>query len=96
MQKKKAFPTAQDTYDSIMELLSKIKPHIEGYIKDPNVHSQITPDLERIARLAETFVEQRPKSTKGFQHMTDSLDQEGMERFARLAMFAICDLLNEI
>ncbi|KAF5339435.1 hypothetical protein D9611_009828 [Ephemerocybe angulata] len=78
MQRKKVFPSPQDTYNSIMELLSKIKPHIESFIKDPKGHPSVAPDLDRVAKLAETFMEQRPKSAKGFQEMSDSLDQEGV------------------
>ncbi|KAF6758826.1 meiosis protein SPO22/ZIP4 like-domain-containing protein [Ephemerocybe angulata] len=78
MQKKKVFPSAQDTYNSIMELLSKIKSHIESFIKEPKGHPSVAPDLDRVAKLAETFMEQRPKSAKGFQEMSDSLDQEGV------------------
>ncbi|KAF6758817.1 meiosis protein SPO22/ZIP4 like-domain-containing protein [Ephemerocybe angulata] len=78
MQRKKVFPSAQDTYNSIMELLSKIKPHIESFIKEPKGHPSVAPDLDRVAKLAETFMEQRPKSAKGFQEMSDSLDQEGV------------------
>jgi hypothetical protein len=57
-------------------LLAKIKPHIEAFIKNANQHS-IANELDRVAKLAETFMEQRPKSAKSFQDMSDSLDQEG-------------------
>lgn len=51
---------------------------MQSFLKDTNGQVSIIADLERLAKLADTFVEQRPKSAKGIQHMFDSLDQEGV------------------
>ena len=101
-KKKKIFPTAQDTYNSIMgtlivsspaycvfssahvtELLSSTKAHIEAFLKSDLMttsSSEVAADLDQIAKLAELFIEQRPKGAgaKGLAQMSDSLDQEGV------------------
>ncbi|TFK38784.1 meiosis protein SPO22/ZIP4 like-domain-containing protein [Crucibulum laeve] len=76
MRKKKNVLDLQQTYESIMELLATIKPLLD----DPK-HSNrpsVVEDLEQVASLAESFIEQRPRSNKSWSHLADALDQEGV------------------
>ncbi|CAA7266391.1 unnamed protein product [Cyclocybe aegerita] len=76
-RKKKSADTLQDVYAVIMERLSKVKPLLDD-CRHPN-WSTATQDLMKIASLAESFAEQRPKSSRtAWSHLADSLDQEGV------------------
>ncbi|RDB27351.1 TPR repeat-containing protein ZIP4 [Hypsizygus marmoreus] len=66
----------QKTYDSIKEILLTIKPKLND--PKPPTRPSLTEDLHRVASLAESFTEQRPKSNKSWVQFADSLDQEGV------------------
>ena len=42
-----------------------------------NRHTAVE-DLNQVASLAESFSDQRPRSSKSWSHLADSLDQEGV------------------
>jgi len=72
--KKSRARSPQELYDEIKELLIKTKPKLkDGTTRDET----ITRDLHKIASLAQTFTEQRLKSSKKSQ-LSDFLDQEGV------------------
>ncbi|KAG1855968.1 meiosis protein SPO22/ZIP4 like-domain-containing protein [Suillus subluteus] len=74
VEKKSRARSPQELYDEIKELLIKTKPKLkDGTTKDET----ITGDLHKIASLAQTFTEQRLKSSKKSQ-LSDFLDQEGV------------------
>ncbi|KAG2036233.1 meiosis protein SPO22/ZIP4 like-domain-containing protein [Suillus americanus] len=74
VEKKSRARSPQELYDEIKELLIKTKPKLkDGTAKDET----ITRDLHKIASLAQTFTEQRLKSSKKSQ-LSDFLDQEGV------------------
>lgn len=73
--KRKAPSGLQAIYDSIIDQLIKIKPCLDG----PDLRRpSMVQDLNKLAALAESFSEQRPKSTKTWPDLADSLDQEGV------------------
>jgi hypothetical protein len=61
------------------DLLTKNKPHLND-TDIPNRPSLVQ-NLHQIASLAESFAEQRPRSTTSWNHLADSLDQEGASIF---------------
>jgi len=69
----------QKTFDSILDLLIRIKPHLD----DPDLPNRpsLVQDLHHVAALAEGFSEQRPRSNKAWVELADSLDQEGLSLF---------------
>ncbi|TFK28437.1 hypothetical protein FA15DRAFT_60912 [Coprinopsis marcescibilis] len=67
---------AQEAFESIMELLSRIKPKLQGSLKSP--HEGVTEDLLSVSSLAERFLELRLKAGKALANLTDTLDQEGV------------------
>lgn len=73
--KKSRTRSPQELYDEIKELLIKTKPKLKdvGATRDETV----TRDLHKIASLAQTFTEQRLKSSKKSQ-LSDVLDLEGV------------------
>lgn len=74
--KKKALPSLQTVYESIIDQLIRIKPRLD----DPDLPSRpsLVQDLNKVATLAESFCEQGPKSNKACADLVDSLDQEGV------------------
>ncbi|TFK48044.1 hypothetical protein OE88DRAFT_1810744 [Heliocybe sulcata] len=66
----------RELHQKITGLLLKIKPRLsdqKGFADD-----KLLEDLLQISALAESFIEQRPKSNKNWQDLADSLDQEGV------------------
>lgn len=61
------------------DLLTKNKPHLNE--SDLPNRSSVVQDLHQIASLAESFSEQRPRSKTNWNHLADSLDQEGASIF---------------
>jgi hypothetical protein len=61
------------------DLLTKNKPHLND-TDIPNRPSLVQ-NLHQIASLAESFAEQRPRSITSWNHLADSLDQEGASVF---------------
>jgi len=74
--KKNAPSGLQEIYDSILDLLIRIKPRLD----DPDLPNRpsLVQDLHQVAALAEAFSEQRPRSNKAWVELADSLDQEGV------------------
>ncbi|KAF8179159.1 meiosis protein SPO22/ZIP4 like-domain-containing protein [Pholiota molesta] len=76
-RKKKSVESLQELHTSILEHLSKVKPLLDDP-KHPNWPS-IIEELNQVTSQAESFTEQRPKSSKAtWSHLADSLDQEGV------------------
>lgn len=74
--KRKVPSGLQETYDSIIDCLIRIKPRLD----DPGLPNRpsLVQDLNKVAAMAESFSEQRPKSNKAWSDLADSLDQEGV------------------
>ncbi|KAF9467007.1 hypothetical protein BDZ94DRAFT_1212000 [Collybia nuda] len=74
--KKKASLTLQQIYDSIKELLITTKSQLD----DPKLptRTSLVQDLHKVASLAESFTEQRQKSSKDLEKFADTLDREGV------------------
>ncbi|KAJ7160549.1 meiosis protein SPO22/ZIP4 like-domain-containing protein [Mycena crocata] len=75
-RKKKDIPGLQQIFDSIKDLIVTAKPHLDS--ADPGVRPPLIEKLRRIASLAESFTEQRPRSNKTWLQLADELDQEGV------------------
>ncbi|KAK2464868.1 hypothetical protein APHAL10511_002944 [Amanita phalloides] len=73
---RKTPPDLRNIYDSILDLLIRIKPCLDD-TNLPNRPSLIQ-DLHQVATLAEAFSEQKPRSNKAWAEFADSLDQEGV------------------
>jgi hypothetical protein len=58
------------------EILITTKPRLED--PKPSILPTLIRDLHRVASLAESFTEHRPRSNKSWVHLVDTLDQEGM------------------
>ncbi|KAH6905889.1 meiosis protein SPO22/ZIP4 like-domain-containing protein [Coprinopsis sp. MPI-PUGE-AT-0042] len=76
-QKKQKTKSLQDVHNSIMDLLSTIKPQLQAYLKGSGPESTGR-DLQKVANLAETFAETRSKGGKALAPLFDALDQEGV------------------
>ncbi|PPQ85089.1 LOW QUALITY PROTEIN: hypothetical protein CVT25_009048 [Psilocybe cyanescens] len=76
-RKKESAKSLQEIHASILELLSTVKVLLD---EPKNTHrASLNEKLIRVASLAESFTEQRPKSNKTtWTHLADSLDQEGV------------------
>ncbi|KAG7090528.1 hypothetical protein E1B28_009637 [Marasmius oreades] len=76
-RKKKGAKGPQDTFESIKDLLTTTKAQLSD---DANIsiRPSLIQNLHRVAALAETFSEQRPKSGKEWDELADTLDQEGV------------------
>ncbi|KXN85140.1 hypothetical protein AN958_11630 [Leucoagaricus sp. SymC.cos] len=74
--KKKSLSNLQQIHESIMDLLTKTKPHLSD--SDIPNRPPLVQNLHQIASLAENFSEQRPRSNSNWNHLADSLDQEGV------------------
>lgn len=63
----------------LMSFYSEILLTVKSQLDDPKppTRPSLTKDLHRVASLAESFTEQRPKSNKSWVQFADSLDQEG-------------------
>ncbi|KAF8880917.1 meiosis protein SPO22/ZIP4 like-domain-containing protein [Gymnopilus junonius] len=87
-KKKTGSTRLQELHSSILEHLSTVKPLLD----DPK-NSQwpsVAEKLTQIASLAESFTEQRPKSSRStWSHLADSLDQEGV------SLWNISGLINK-
>lgn len=75
-----------------LELLIKIKPKLNDSQSDDDAH--VLNDLHLITSLAQSFSEQRLKSSKK-SHLADALDQEGPHRWwhptlSWVTLFSIC------
>ncbi|KAJ7115262.1 meiosis protein SPO22/ZIP4 like-domain-containing protein [Mycena epipterygia] len=75
-RKKTNLPGLQQIFDSIKDLLITVKPQLDS--PDPNRRSPLIEKLRRVASLAESFTEQRPRSNKSWLQLSDELDQEGV------------------
>ncbi|KAF8584952.1 SPO22-domain-containing protein [Ramaria rubella] len=65
----------QELYDSITDLLIQIKPKLSG---DKAGDAGLVPELHKLANLAESFTELRPRSNKSWLSLADNLDREGV------------------
>ncbi|KIJ97165.1 hypothetical protein K443DRAFT_258079 [Laccaria amethystina LaAM-08-1] len=88
-RKKKSITSLQQIYDSIMELLLKVKPVLDNR-KDQNWRVAVE-DLNQVASLAESFSDQRPRSSKSWSHLADSLDQEGVNLWNTSGLIGKCE-----
>ncbi|KDR70079.1 hypothetical protein GALMADRAFT_905210 [Galerina marginata CBS 339.88] len=76
-RKKKSVKSLQGIHALILEHLSIIKPLLDDPKNLP--WSSMTEKLTQITSLAESFMEQRSKSSKAtWGHLADSLDHEGL------------------
>ncbi|KAJ7609436.1 hypothetical protein FB45DRAFT_944458 [Roridomyces roridus] len=75
-RKKKSLADIQQIFDSIKDLVITVKPQLDK--PDPEGRLSLIEKLRQIASLAESFTEQRPKSTKSWLPLSDELDQEGV------------------
>ncbi|KAJ7030194.1 meiosis protein SPO22/ZIP4 like-domain-containing protein [Mycena alexandri] len=75
-RKKKNLPGLQQIFDSIKDLLITTKPHLDN--PEPSARPALIEKLRQVATLAESFVEQRPRSNKSWMQLSDELDQEGV------------------
>ncbi|KAG6890867.1 hypothetical protein C0992_012003 [Termitomyces sp. T32_za158] len=67
----------QEIHDEIKGLLLTTKPQLDD--PKPSTRPSLTSDLYQVASLAESFLEQRPRSNKkSWIQLADSLDQEGV------------------
>ncbi len=67
------------TSSTPLDLLAKTKPHLND--NDFPNRPSLVQNLHQIALLAESFTEQRPRSTGSWGHLADNLDQEGLRVF---------------
>ncbi|KAJ7259902.1 meiosis protein SPO22/ZIP4 like-domain-containing protein [Mycena rebaudengoi] len=75
-RKKKNLPGMQQIFDSIKDVLISAKPQLDS--ADPGIRPSLIEKLHRVASLAESFAEQRPRSNKSWLQLSDDLDQEGV------------------
>lgn len=87
-RKKKSITSLQQIYDSIMELLLKVKPMLDN--PKENWRAAVE-DLNQVASLAESFSDQRPRSSKSWSHLADSLDQEGVNLWNISGLIGKCE-----
>lgn len=92
MSKKKSLSGLKETFEAIkgekkamfVELdVANVGPDLlirtKAQLDDTTALSRpsLVQDLHQVASLAESFTEQRPKSSKEWFHLADTLDQEG-------------------
>lgn len=88
-RKKKSITSLQQIYDSIMELLLKVKPVLDNP-KGQDWRAAVE-DLNQVASLAESFSDQRPRSSKSWSHLANSLDQEGVNLWNISGLIGKCE-----
>lgn len=64
------------TTSTPLDLLAETKPHLND--NDFPNRPSLVQNLHQIASLAESFTEQRPRSTGNWGQFADNLDQEGL------------------
>ncbi|KAF5376865.1 hypothetical protein D9615_007266 [Tricholomella constricta] len=75
--KRKPARSLQQIHEAIKEILLTAKTQLDD--PKPPIRPSLAEDLHQVASLAESFLEQRPKSNnKSWIHLADSLDQEGV------------------
>ncbi|KAH7925693.1 SPO22-domain-containing protein [Leucogyrophana mollusca] len=74
----------QAIFNEIKDLLIKTKPKLNDITLGDLA---VADDLHQIALLAQSFTEQRPKSSKNWSDLTDVLDQEGVNLWNASGIF---------
>ncbi|TCD65068.1 hypothetical protein EIP91_003270 [Steccherinum ochraceum] len=77
-RKRKQSQDLQPVFNAIQDVLIKVKPKVtDGNLKKSSARTLLD-DLDKLAALAESFTQQRPRANKDWLALAEALDREGV------------------